>query len=47
MYVNKQELYLIFYTMYVNKQELYSRARAQEEEIQFLRGQITIACVKV
>ncbi|XP_008232118.1 PREDICTED: uncharacterized protein LOC103331279 isoform X6 [Prunus mume] len=27
-------------------QELYSRARAQEEEIQFLRGQITVACVK-
>ncbi|KAK9911344.1 hypothetical protein M0R45_035261 [Rubus argutus] len=26
--------------------ELYSRARAQEEEIQFLRGQITVACVK-
>ncbi|XP_024190322.1 uncharacterized protein LOC112194296 isoform X2 [Rosa chinensis] len=26
--------------------ELYSRARAQEEEIQFLRGQVTVACVK-
>ncbi|GMY23650.1 hypothetical protein FCV25MIE_18891 [Fagus crenata] len=26
--------------------ELYSRAKAQEEEIQFLREQITLACVK-
>ncbi|PQQ04115.1 hypothetical protein Pyn_34104 [Prunus yedoensis var. nudiflora] len=26
--------------------ELYSRAKAQEEEIQFLREQITVACVK-
>ncbi|XP_004307300.1 PREDICTED: uncharacterized protein LOC101293522 [Fragaria vesca subsp. vesca] len=26
--------------------ELYSRARAQEEEIQFLRGQVTVACLK-
>ena len=40
-------LYLIFDNKKFYMQELYSRARAQEEEIQFFRGQVTVACLKV